>query len=440
MPPSRLNGHEAREPWPTLRMLLQPGMGLKRWILLFFLGITIIALGLGYFLRQIYEVYVFPDFVYYATLQFLPRYLRGVLFLSLGFGSLGVALWKLNTTVLSALTRGGEENVVATLYQQRYLRRGPKIVAIGGGNGLSTVLRGLKEHTGNLTAIVTVADDGGSTGRLRRELGVLPPGDFRKCIAALADAEPLMTELFQYRFDEGDGLEGHSFGNLFIVAMANITGNFERAIQESSRVLAVRGQILPSTLADVTLGAEYEDAITAEGESNIPQPGRGARIRRVYLTPEDAPAHPEAVKALLEADLIVLGPGSLYTSILPNLLVSGIRQAIQASTATKVYVCNVAEEPGETEGYTVTEHLQAVLHHGGAPIDVVLAQPPIVGTGPAHDPSHWPANVELQWADVVDPTDPYRHDPRKLAARLVQIAERRGRAPRALASVNGRHR
>jgi uncharacterized cofD-like protein len=267
---------------------------------------------------------------------------------------------------------------------------------------------------------------------------VLPPGDFRKCIAALADAEPLMTELFQYRFNEGEGLEGHSFGNLFIVAMTEITGNFERALQESSRVLAVRGQILPSTLADVTLGAEFDDELRAEGESNIPQPGRGARIRHLYLTPSAAPAYPEAVKAIMEADMIVIGPGSLYTSILPNLLVEGIREAVQASNATKVYVCNVAIEPGETEGYTVADHLQAVLYHGGDFVDIVVAQPPIAGTGPTHDPSYWPPHVELYWADLVDQADRYRHDPRKLAAHLMQIAERRGRSnSRPLVSVNG---
>ena len=237
-------------------------------------------------------------------------------------------------------------------------------MAIGGGAGLSVLLRGLKEHTDNLTAIVTVADDGGSSGRLRRELGVLPPGDFRNCIAALADAEPLMTRLMQYRFSEGSGLEGHSFGNLFIVAMSGVVGNFEQALRETSRVLAVHGQILPSTLENVTLTAQVSGDQTVRGESNIPESGRS--ISRVYLEPQEAEAYTEAVQAILEADMVILGPGSLYTSVLPNLLVDGISQAICSSNSLKVYVCNVATQPGETDNYSVEDHAEAIMRHVGA--------------------------------------------------------------------------
>ena len=235
-----------------------PGMHIKRWLLLMVVGVAIMGLGLAYVLREAYlSGFSFPSFVYYITLQFIPQVARGVLFMSVAVSLILFAIWKLSHSLLSAVmpNRTQDERLVNIIYNQRFLRRGPKIVAIGGGTGLSTLLRGLKEHTGNLTAIVTVADDGGSSGRLRRELGVLPPGDVRNCIAALADAEPLMTKLFQYRFSQGSGLAGHSFGNLFIVAMSGVVGNFEEAVRQTSRVLAVRGQIMPSTLANVTLCA-----------------------------------------------------------------------------------------------------------------------------------------------------------------------------------------
>src|SRR5439155_16960721 len=266
-----------------------------------------------------------PEEAGQATLQFLPRVVRAALFVTLGLVLAFVGLWRLNKSVLDTVSPNGG-NLVDQIYNFRYRSRGPKIVAMGGGTGLSTLLRGLKKYTSNVTAIVTVADDGGSSGRLRRELGVLPPGDFRNCIVALAEAEPLMARLFQYRFGKGSDLEGHSFGNLFIVAMSGITGNFEEAIREASRVLAVRGQILPSTLENVTLCAELEDAAHVRGESKIS--AASLPIRRVYLQPERPAAFPDAVRAILDADLVIVGPGSLYTSILPNLLVDGVAKAL----------------------------------------------------------------------------------------------------------------
>ncbi|MDZ7727050.1 MAG: gluconeogenesis factor YvcK family protein [Dehalococcoidia bacterium] len=236
------------------------------------------------------------------------------------------------------------------------------MVAIGGGTGLSNLLRGLKDYTSNLTAIVTVADDGGSTGRLRRDFGIVAPGDIRQCIAALAEAEPLMSNLFQYRFKEGTGLEGHSFGNLFLVAMTEVTGNFEAAILEASRVLNVRGAS-PSTLEDVTLSARTREDEVVHGEHNITE--RGGNIRELYLNPPDVDAHPDAVRAILDADVIVIGPGSLYTSVLPNLLVPGIRKALETSMRTRLFVCNVATQHGETDGFGVAEHLAAVEAHCG---------------------------------------------------------------------------
>jgi hypothetical protein len=221
---------------PSFLKWFYPGMHIKRWLFLLLVGVAVMGLGFGYFLREIYQSYQFPDWAYYVTLQFWPRWVRGALFVGLSVGVILYSIWQLNRSLLSAFLRpGNDQSLVNIIYNHRYLRRGPKIVALGGGTGLSMLLRGLKEHTGNLSAVVTVADDGGSSGRLRDELGLPPPGDLRNCIAALADAEPLMTRLFQYRFNEGTGLEGHSFGNLFIAAMTSVTGNFEDAVRETMR-------------------------------------------------------------------------------------------------------------------------------------------------------------------------------------------------------------
>jgi uncharacterized cofD-like protein len=278
--------------------------------------------------------------------------------------------------------------------------------------------------------VVTVADNGGSSGHLRRELGVLPPGDFRQCIAALADSEPLMTSLLQYRFGEGSGLEGHSFGNLFIAAMAGVTGNFERALLESSRVLAVRGQILPSTLENVTLCAETREPELhrVNGESEITHRGTLARIERVYLEPEHVPAYPGVVRALLDADLIIAGPGSLYTSVLPNLLVEDVRNALAASKARKVYICNVATQPGETDAFTVEDHFEALEQHVGKGVfTAVIANNNFSIPWSAQSKStivrpraRALAPFEIILTDLVDEAMPWRHDPSKLAKEIVQ--------------------
>jgi len=404
------------------------GMHIKRWLLLLLLGVAAMGLGLSYMLREVYVSYTFPGFVYYLTIQFLPRYARGVLFITGSTGLMVFAIWKLNSSLLSAFIRPGrEESLVNIIYNYRYLSRGPRIVAIGGGTGLSILLRGLKEHTANLTAVVTVADDGGSSGRLRRELGVLPPGDVRNCIAALADAEPLMTSLFQYRFSEGSGLEGHSFGNLFIVAMSGVTGSFEEAVRTTSRVLAVRGQILPSTLANVTLSARTEDEETIHGESNITK--WGGAIREVYLQPGNVQANPEVIRAILNADLIVVGPGSLFTSVLPNLLVEGIRQAIAVSSALKVYVCNVATQHGETDSFAVSDHFRALMRHTGRNLfDYVLANsnvreplPDVWHSEPVRVDDLSLDGARVTIADVVSVENRYHHDPKKLADTLIRL-------------------
>lgn len=400
-------------------------MGVKRWLLLLTGGIALLSLGFSFLLRQLYPL---PHFFYYLTLQFIPRGLRIWLLGLTGAAAVWFALLGLNRALLKPFVETDPETVVDAVYHYRQRERGPKVVAIGGGHGLSTLLRGLKRYTSNVTAIVTVADDGGSSGRLRRELGVLPPGDFRNCIAALADDEALTTQLFQYRFGDGNGLNGHSFGNLFITAMAEVSGSFERAILESGHVLAIRGRVLPSTLHDVTLMADLRTepvgVSRVTGESSITQ-ADGA-IERVYLEPDGVPAYPGAVRALLEADLIVAGPGSLYTSVLPNLLVRDVARAVAASRALKVYVCNVATQRGETDRYSAGDHVAALETHVGAGLfSVILANDNLNVTldGAAPVPAEFPpaASYEVITADLVDPSHPWRHDSDKLARALLGL-------------------
>jgi uncharacterized cofD-like protein len=245
-----------------------------------------------------------------------------------------------------------------------------KIVAIGGGTGLASVLRGLKSLDSDITAIVTVADDGGSSGKLRKDMKMLPPGDIRNCLVALAEAEPDMTSLFNHRFARG-ALAGHNFGNLFLAAMTEMTGDFQLAVRTMSRILAVKGRVLPATLSDVTLRAEMEDGTVVFGEYAIPQVRK--RIKRLSVMPPDPPALDEAVRAIGEADGIIIGPGSLYTSVIPNLLVPGIREAIASSRSHKLYVCNIMTQPGETDGYSVSDHVFAIERHAGRLFASVLA-------------------------------------------------------------------
>lgn len=414
-------------------MWLKPGIGVKRWLALVLFGITLMSLALAIVLVDIYRRAELPGVAYYLTLQFLPRVERAIAVGVVGLVAITLAVYKLSRSILLPLARPGEPVAETVLkHRQREQReRGPKIVAIGGGTGLSTLLRGLKHYTANITAIVTVADDGGSSGRLRRELGVLPPGDFRNCLAALADDEALTTQLFQYRFAPAQkDLDGHALGNLFITAMADVAGSFEQALVESSRVLAITGRILPSTLSDVTLCADIRNGAgleNIEGESNITH--FGGAIERVFLKPEHVRAYPETIRAILDADLVVLGPGSLYTSILPNLMIESMPEALRASRAMKMYVCNVATQHGETDGYTVLDHTRAIEQHiGTGIIDVVLANsrmdvlwvnsPQGVGET-VHIPTLG-GPPQITTADVVDQTHPWRHDSDKLARAVIQ--------------------
>ncbi|MCG6133089.1 MAG: YvcK family protein [Nostoc sp. LLA-1] len=339
---------------------LSPGLSIKRWLLISLGGVLLAILGLAIWVKltPIFWMIELVRGFLGVIAGILPNYISGPLVLLFGFL---LILWGQTRTVGSitrVLRPDGEEELIDMLLAHRRLYRGPKIVVIGGGTGLSTLLRGLKTYSANITAIVTVADDGGSSGRLRQEFGVLPPGDIRNCVAALADEEKLLTELFQYRFKAGDGLTGHSFGNLFLTAMSDITGDLERAVAASSKVLAVRGQVLPATLSDVRLWAELDDGRRIEGESSIPK--AGGKIVKIGCIPANPPALPAAIKAIKEADYIIIGPGSLYTSLIPNLLVPDIANAIAKSNAPRIYICNIMTQPGETQGYTVADHIQAI--------------------------------------------------------------------------------
>ncbi|HOX54446.1 MAG: YvcK family protein [Candidatus Omnitrophica bacterium] len=327
-----------------------PGMGIKRWIGLAILGIIMVSFGSANLLA---EVFFFGKIVDTITIF-------------LGIILIVISGYKILVSFISVFLPKNRSDLATIFFARRQLERGPKIVAVGGGHGLSMLLHGIKEYTNNITAIVTVADSGGSSGRLREQFDVLPPGDIRNCLVALADSEPLMQKLFQFRFEEGGDLKGHNFGNLFITALTKVTGDFEAAIKASSKVLAIRGEVIPSTLQNVSLVAEYKDGSIIQGEHRIPE--KNLPIRRVSLVPGDSPATEEAVKAIKEAEVILLGPGSLYTSIIPNLLTKGITDAISDSKVLKIYVCNVMTQPGETDGYKASDHVEALVHHSSKDI------------------------------------------------------------------------
>ena len=423
----------------TLRMFrwLTPGLGVKRWILLILFSTFLIGVGGAILVLDVYrqapDTWWLPA-LSWLSLRFLDRTLRAVIFGGLGLGALVYGILGLNRSLLSPFLRPGRP-VVDTLTDHRKRGRGPRIVVIGGGHGMATLLRGLKEHTYNLTAIVTVADDGGSSGRLRSDLGVLPPGDIRNCLAALSNDETLITQLFQYRFSgSGNGLEGHSFGNLFISALSEITGSFEEAVAESGRVLSVHGQVLPATLHDVKLVADLavpmaDTQVRVRGESQIPV--MSGEVRHVWLEPNAPPAYPDAVNALLNADLIVLGPGSLYTSILPNLLVPDLAAAVRNSPALKIFICNLATQPGETDGYRCGDHIHALEAHVGPNFfDMVLSNEQQEGAPPAG--TQWVTAEEglgqqyaLYNASVADPEHPGHHQAIKLAQLLIDLLQER---------------
>jgi uncharacterized cofD-like protein len=413
---------------------LFPGLGVKRWLILAVIGVVLLVNGIDrWLISEGVQFHVNEVIDGIVDDYFSPAYLAWIFS---GVGILlivgGMYMW-LRAIVRASLV-GGSDRAVDTLLGMR-LRQGYKIVAVGGGTGLSTLLRGLKRHTSNLTAVVTVSDDGGSSGRLQKELGVLPPGDVRNCLVALADDEAMVTDLFRYRFSDGEGLSGHSFGNLFLAAMTGITGNFDTAIKQSSRVLNIVGRVLPSTLGVVRLCARLTDGTIIEGETNI---GKAhAPIERVYFEPSHAAPLEEVIEAIRDADAIVLGPGSLYTSILPNFLVDRIAREVASANAVKMYICNVMTQPGETDRMNAFDHTQHLLENAGARVcDYVIVndQAPhrllqvyaVEGQVPVEPDV---AKIEALGitpvrAQVISETETVRHDPAKLANVVIDVIDR----------------
>ncbi len=393
---------------------LYPGMRIKRWVTLCCFGVILCSIGFVLALMEIQRT-------------------TGSLFVLLGFVVVLVSIRKIIKSVVTVLLPQRENELVNIMYQKRYLERGPRITVLGGGSGLSVLLHGLKEFTSNITAVVTVADDGGSSGRLRSQFNIPPPGDIRNCLVALADAEPLMSELFQFRFKESGELEGHNFGNLFILAMLKVTGDFEKAIRESSKILAIRGRVVPSTLKRATLVAQHADGTQTVGETNISQ--TPSRIERLYLQPEGAQATEDAIFAVENADAIVIGPGSLYTSLLPNLLIEDLSAAIARSRAPKIYICNVMTQSHETDGFGAFDHVNTIAEHSHP--DVLSHV--IVNNG------HIPPNILAKYLkggsipvkadtekiralgyqviedNIINAADIVRHNPRRVSKLILEI-------------------
>lgn len=341
-----------------MEFLMKPGIKMKRWLFFGFVGVVILVLG-------IVEIFSNEGYRNFIKLLYLFISLIGILIMYISFLNLNKSIISLLNSEKVKITINNN-NIEKLVDEKRVHVGGPKVVVIGGGTGLSTMLRGLKLYTNNITAIVTVGDDGGGSGKLRADLGMLPPGDIRNCILALADTEPIMEDLLQYRFKDGS-LKGQNFGNLFLAAMTGISGNFEEAVQKMSSVLAVTGKVLPVTLDDMKLIAELENGNLIEGESIIPEEAikQKSRIKQLKINPKKAKPLDDALTAIKEADAIVMGPGSLYTSIIPNLLVQDIVESINKSNAIKIYISNVMTQPGETDNFAVSDHVETLMKYCG---------------------------------------------------------------------------
>jgi uncharacterized cofD-like protein len=420
--------------WESLQRESQwfrPGLGYKRWLILVLMGTTLLGIGLALFVLDVYrnapDTWWLP-ILSTLSLRFLDRPIRIIIFGGIGVILVLMGIWGSNRSLLRPFVPPGKP-LIEALNSYRRRDRGPRVVVLGGGHGLSALLRGLKTYTHNITAIVTVADDGGSSGELRKSIGILPPGDIRNCLAALSNNEDLMTQVFQYRFAAGAGLEGHSLGNLLITALTEITGSFEEAVAESGRVLAVYGRVLPSTLTDVRLLADIQSSegkmVHVSGETQIRE--KEGKVTRLWLDPTNTPAFPPAISAVLSADLIIIGPGSLYTSLIPNLLVRDLSEAVRASQALKFFVCNVATERGETDQFTCLDHVTSVEKHvGKGMFDLVICNNYFHGHL-GHDVDWVKMTPELQryasvyCANLIDSDHPWRHNPNKLSKAVMDL-------------------
>ena len=411
---------------------LVPGIGVKRWVVVILAGTTALGLGLTVYLLDVYRTA--PDswwlpIIKIIALQFITnRITRALIFGGVGLALIIIGISGLQRSLLRPFMRPGKD-VIETVAEFRRKDKGPRIVVIGGGTGLTSILRGLKAYSRNITAIVTVADDGGSSGEIRKSVGILPPGDLRNCLAALSDDEEMMTQIFQYRFAASAGLNGHSLGNLLITALTEITGSFEAGIAESARVLAVQGKVYPATLKNINLVAEVElpdrkVTVNIKGESEISK--MGGKVRRVWLDPVNPSPFPPTIQAILNADLILVGPGSLYTSIIANLLVPDLVDAIKASRAYKFYICNIATQKGETDGYCCEDHIRAIERYVGAKLfDVVVANNRFDGQMPEgvdwvtvkqEDQHH-----QIYQANLADKENPWHHNSAKVAKTIIDL-------------------
>jgi len=417
---------------------LYPGMRFKRWLALFAVGVMMASIGLAIALSYKYvgnieEAIFRAVYMTTGTYYYTVTVVVGISLLGVGIVMMILSSQMIVRSVTSVIIPDSSEKLVDLMFEKRKLNKGPAITVIGGGTGLSVLLRGLKCVTSNVTAVVTVADDGGSSGRIRQDLGIIPPGDLRNCLVALADTEPLMEKLFQHRFGGKGDLAGHSFGNLFIAAMAEVLGDVEKALKESSKVLAVKGKVLPSSTETVRLFAEMADGTIVEGESQIPLANQ--KINKVFLEPADVAPVKSSLDALKESDAIILGPGSLYTSVLPNLLVNGIAETIKNSKAIKIYICNVMTQPGETDDYTASMHIKALLDHvGPGIIDYVIVNSKEISLAAQEMYADHGAKVvkideseidklgvKLVKANIINETNLVRHDPVKLSRTIMKM-------------------
>ena len=415
-------------------VLLTPGVSIKRWLIIGGLGLLAICLGI-LFALQIPFGPGLDSLAGALRLEGTPGLIRCGIFVVVGLFLTGFAAFMLNRTLSNARSRRRHWPLIDSIYIDRVLAAGPKIAVIGGGSGLPSLLRGLKHYTTNITAVVTVADDGGSSGRLRSELDMPPPGDIRNCLVALADSETVMQELMDYRFSTNGQLDGHSFGNILIAALADMQapgnpgGGFYKGVEIAGQLLAIRGKVVPSTSSDVTLVGKTASGQCLVGETEVGSTNE--HLRMVSLDPHCAPPHPDAVQAIAEADLLILGPGSLFTSVVPNLLVSGIASAVKNTNALKMFVCNVADQPGETDGFTIPDYVEVIRHHAGrASVDIVIANNNLMDDEReaafklVRPEAVWNDPAECVLADVINEDQPTRHDPVKLAQAITRAYNR----------------
>lgn len=420
---------------------LSPGMNLKRWLFLFACGVIIFATGIAlvfnYQFIGLIEELLFK-MMYMATGEYYRAIsvAGGVIVLSTGLLIMYYATRKIIHSVMKSVLPDNNRSLMEQIFTQRKLTNGPAITVIGGGTGLSVLLRGMKYITNNCTAVVTTADDGGSSGRLRQDLGIIPPGDLRNCLVALADTEPLMEKVMQYRFKGNSSLAGHNLGNLFIAAMADVEGSMEEGLQATSDILKVRGKVMPATLEDIKLAAQMTDGTIVFGESEIPRAKK--KIQKLNIVPSDARATRGAIEAICKADILILGPGSLYTSVLPNLVVNEIKEAILASKAVKIYVCNVMTQPGETDGYGAADHVKALIDHVGTPfLDYVIVNNQMASASQLNQYKEKGAEpvtpdiekiealgIKVVLARLINNTDLVRHNPTALAEAIISLIYR----------------